>query len=212
MTNLQAITRELINQHITPEQERDWYTYWAQRPDDAAKGQELATAARPMMEGFLRLMRAGAAPDSAEVQELVARTNQYWLKSGMRERQLEQLDWNADVTRAWFKLGGKLMARTVLPDDPAEAEKLQQYIHTARLESAPARAFRPLAGEAGRLRAGHVSATSADARKLAKQYVEFCRQHDLGDARVHSRWIAAFGEFDDATRANFEYLARAVNS
>lgn len=212
MTNLQAITRELINQHITPEQERDWLTYWAQRPADAAVGQALTTAARPMMEGFLRLMRAGAAPESAEVQELVLRTNQHWLKSGMRERQLEQLAWNPEVTRAWFKLGGKLMARSVVPDDPDEAEKLQQYILAARRESPPAKAFRPLAGEAARLRTGNTPVTSAAARKLARQYVEFCRVHDLGDAAVHSRWIVAFAEFDAETRANYEYLARAVNS
>lgn len=212
MTNLQAITRELINQHITPEQERDWLTYWAQRPADAATGQALTTAARPMMEGFLRLMRAGTPPDAPEVQELLVRTNQHWLKSGMRERQLEQLAWNADVTRAWFRLGGKLIARSVVPDDPAEAEKLQQYIMTARRESAPARSFRPLAIEAGRLRAGNRPAASPEARALAKQYVEFCREYDLGDPGVHSRWIAEFGEFDDDTRANYAYLARIVNS
>jgi DNA-binding transcriptional MerR regulator len=212
MTNLQAITRELINQHITPEQERDWLTYWAQRPDDAALGQALTTAARPMMEGFLRLMRAGVAPESPEVQDLVARTNQHWLKSGMRELQLEQLAWNREVTLAWFKLGGKLIARSVVPDDPAEAEKLQQFILAARRESPPARAFRPLAGEAGRLRASNKPPNSAEARALAKQYVEFCRVHDLGDASVHSRWIAAFAELDDETRANFEYIARIVSS
>lgn len=212
MSNLQAITRELINQHITPEQERDWLTYWAQRPADAAQGQALTVAVRPMMEGFLRLMRAGAPPDSAEVQELVVRINQHWLKSGMRERQLEQLAWNPEVTLAWFKLGGKLIARSVLPDDAEEAEKLRQYIHAARRESPPARAFAPLGAEAGRLRAQGAAVTSPAARALARQYVEFCRQHDLGDARVHSRWIAAFAEFDDATRANYEYLARAVNS
>jgi len=212
MTNLQAITRDLINQHITPEQERDWLTYWAQRPDDAAIGQALTAAARPMMEGFLRLMRAAAAPESPEVQDLVVRTNRHWLKSGMRERQLEQLAWNPDVTRAWFKLGGKLIARSVVPDDPEEAEKLQQYILAARRESPPARAFAPLAIEAGRLRAKNSPPSSDDARALAKQYVEFCRVHDLGDASVHSRWIAAFGEFDDETRARFEYLARIVNS
>ena len=55
---------------FTPEQERLWLTYWAQRPDDAAIGQALTTGARPIMEGFLRQMRAGAAPDSPEVQEL----------------------------------------------------------------------------------------------------------------------------------------------
>src|SRR6185436_6834601 len=210
MTNLQAITRELINQHITPEQERAWHTYWSQRPDDAAIGQQLTTAARPMMEGFLRLMRAGAAPESPEVQDLVERTNRYWLKSGMRERQLEQLAWNPEVTRAWFKLGGKLMARNVLPDDPDEAEKLQRYVQAARRESAPARAFRPLAGEAARLRARNAPVTSPESRKLAKQYSEFCREHDLGDPVVHSSWIVAFAEFDDEARANYGHLAKIV--
>ena len=210
MTNLQAITRELINQHITPEQERDWLTYWAQRPNDAALGQSLTTAARPMMEGFLRLMRAGSSPESPEVQELLARTQQHWLKSGMRELQLEQLAWNPDVTLAWFKLGGKLIARSVVPDDPAEAEKLQQYIHTARRGSAPARAFRPLAGEAAQQRARNTPVTSPDARKLAKQYADFCREHDLGDPVVHSSWIAAFADFDDETRANYAHLAKIV--
>jgi len=36
--------------------------------------------------------------------------------------------------------------------------------------------------------------------------------HDLGDASVHSRWIAAFAELEDETRANFEYIARIVSS
>jgi len=210
MTNLSAITRHLINQHITPEQERDWLTYWAQRPDEAAAGQALTTGARPIREGFLRLMRAGAAPESPEVQELVTRSNQHWLKSGMRERQLEQLAWNPEVTRAWFKLGGKLIARSVVPDDPEEAEKLQQYILAARRESAPAKLFRPLAGVAARMRARNASITSAEARELAKQYAEFCREHDLGDPKVHSSWIAAFAEFDDETRAMYEYLAKIV--
>ena len=212
MTNLQAITRELINQHITPEQERDWLTYWAQRPADAATGQALTTAARPMMEGFLRLMRAGEAPDSPEVQELVRRTNQHWLKSGMRERQLEQLAWNPEVTRAWFKLGGKLLARTVVPEDPEEAERLQRYIQAARQESPPARAFRPLAGKARQLRASNTPVTSAEARAIARQYAEFCREHDLGDPAVHVRWIAEFAELDDETRASFDYLAKIFGS
>jgi len=212
MTNLQAITRELINQHITPEQERDWLTYWAQRPDDAAIGQAFSTAARPMMEGFLRLMRAGAAPESAEVQELLARTTQHWMKSGMRERQLEQLAWNREVTLAWFKLGGKLMARTVVPDDADEAERLQRYIHTARRESPPARAFRPLAVEASRLRASDAPVTSAEARALARQYADFCREYDLGDPSVHVRWIAVFADFDDETRAMYAHLAKIVTA
>jgi len=210
MSNLQAITRELINQHITPEQERDWLTYWAQRPEGAAHGQALAAAARPMMEEFLRLMRAGAAPDSPEVQDLVVRTNRHWLKSGMREIQLEQLAWNPGVTRAWFALGSKLLARSVLPDDSAEAEKLRQYVHAARRDSAAARAFRALSQEAGRLLEANVAVTSAEARKLAKRYADTCREHDLGDPTVHARWIAEFAEFDAQTRANYEHLEKVV--
>lgn len=210
MSNLRAITRELINQHITPEQERDWLTYWAQRPEEAAAGQALQAAARPMMEGFLRLMRGGAAQDSSEVQALVVRTQQHWLKSGMRERQLEQLAWNPQVTRAWFALAGKLQARSVVPDDPQEAERLRQFVHAARRESAAARAFRPLSQEAGRLRDANAPLTSAEARKLARRYVEVCREQDLGDPVVHARWIAAFADFDEQTRAKYEHLAKIV--
>ena len=47
MTDLQAITRELINQHITPEQEREWLTYWAQRkPEEVIAGKETRAAYR----------------------------------------------------------------------------------------------------------------------------------------------------------------------
>jgi DNA-binding transcriptional MerR regulator len=210
MSNLQAITRELINQYITPEQERDWLTYWAQRPAEAATGQALQEAARPMMEAFLRLMRSGAAPDSPEVQALVVRTQQHWLKSGMRERQLEQLAWNPEVTRAWFALAGKLLPRSVLPDDPQEAERLRQFVHAARRDSAAASAFRPLAQEACRLLEADAPVTSPEARKLARRYARVCQDHDLGDPAVHARWIAAFAEFDEATRTKYEYLAKIV--
>ena len=115
------------------------------------------------------------------------------------------------MTRAWFALGAKLMARSVVPDDPEEAEKLRLYILAARRVSPAATAFRPLAAEAARLRASNTSVTSAEARKLAKSYAEVCREHDLGDPSVHARWIAAFAEFDEETRATYEYLAKIVS-
>lgn len=210
MSNLQALTRELINQYVTPEQEREWLTYWAQRPTEAAEGQALQAGGRAISEEFLALMRGGVAPESPEAQKLVKRSHAHWLKAGIRERQLEQLAWNADVTRAWFALGSKLMARSVVPDDPEEAEKLRLYILAARRGSHAAMAFRPLATEAARLRARKTPVTSAEARKLARNYAEVCREHDLGDPSVHARWIAAFAEFDEETRASYEYLAKIV--
>ena len=212
MSDLQALMRELINQYITPEQEREWLSYWAQRPAEAAAGKQLQEGARGITEEFLSCMRQNLPPEAAKVQELVKISHQHWLKGGMRERLLEQFAWNPEVTRAWVALGGKLMARSVLPDDREEAEKLRLYILAARRESPAALAFRPLAAEAARLRADGASLTSAAARKLAKQYAELCREHDLGHPSVHARWIAALAEFDAETRTNYEFLARIVTA
>lgn len=212
MSNLQTITRELINQHITPEQEREWMTYWAQRPSEAAEGQARFAAGSAIAEGYLALMRRGVAADSPETQKLVSRSHEHWLKQGLRERQLEQFAWNPEVTKAWFALGSKLLARSVLPDDVEEAEKLRLYMLEARRVSPAALAFRSLAAEAARLQARRAPMTSAEVREVARRYAAVCREHDLGDPSVHARWIAAFADFDDETRAMYEYLARIVSA
>jgi DNA-binding transcriptional MerR regulator len=212
MSNLQAITRELINQHITPEQERAWMTYWSQRPEEAAEGQVRFEAGKAIAQGFLDAMRRGEAVDSPDVQQWLKRSYDNWSKEGMRERQLEQFAWNPEVTRAWSLLGAKLLARSAVPDDPAEAEKLQAYMLEARRQSPAARAFRALAGDAARLRAANVSATSAEARALAKRYAAVCQEHDLGDPGLHARWIVAFADFDEETRAMYAWLAKIVTS
>ncbi len=212
MNNLQSISRELINELITPEQERAWMTYWADRPAEAAEGRARLVAGKSIAEGFLASMRNGDAPDSPAVQKWVKRSYDNWLKQGMRERQLEQFAWNPDVTRAWSALGSKLLARSVVPHDPVEAGKLQAYILQANRESPAARAFRPLAEDAARLRAARTSVSSTAARALAKRYAVVCREHDLGDPSVHARWIAAFADFDAQTRATYEDLAEIVSA
>jgi DNA-binding transcriptional MerR regulator len=211
MTDMQTLTRELINQHITPEQEREWLGYWAQRPTEAAASRELQAGARAITQEFLACMRQGLPADAAKVRLLVERSQENWLKGGMRERQLEQFEWNPEVSRAWFALGAKLMARSVVPDDADEAERLRLYILAARRAAPAAVAFRPLVTEAARLLANAESPTGAEARKLARRYAELCREHDLGDASVHARWIAAIVDCDTETRRNFEFLARIVS-
>ena len=101
MSNLQTITRELINQHITPEQEREWMTYWAQRPTRGGRGPgPLRGRCSAIAEEFLALMRRGVAPDSPETQKLVKQSHEHWLKPRMREQQLEQFAWNPEVTQS----------------------------------------------------------------------------------------------------------------
>jgi DNA-binding transcriptional MerR regulator len=207
VSNMQAIIRELINQHITPEQEREWLTYWAKRhPKDVFDTEERA-AYRAIMQDYHALMKRGATPDSDAVQEVVERASRLWLKSDLRQRQLEQLQWNPEVTRAWFTLGGKIMARTASPDDAEEAERLEKFVHEARMASKSSKLLIPIVTEAMRLRGLDASPASPEARSLAERFAKVCADEGAGDPAMHARWIAEFGQHAPS-KPGWEYLAR----
>jgi len=208
MTNMQAAIRELINRHVTPEQEREWLTYLAERGTAAAMvGEEHQAMYRQHAEEYHALMKRGDAPDSEAVQAVTERSMAVWLKSDQRQRQLEQLAWNPEVTRAWFAVGGKLLARSVVPGDAAEAERLAAFIHAARVASRSANLMRPIVHEALRLREVGTRLGSPEARRLAARYAEVCAELGAGDPAVHARWIAAFAEVPEEVRAGWEYLS-----
>jgi DNA-binding transcriptional MerR regulator len=205
--NMQSIVRELINQHITPEQEREWLTYWAKaHPKDVFDGDEQTAGYRVITQEYLALMKRGETPDSVAVQEVVERSFKLWLGSNLRQRQLEMLAWNPGVTRAWFTLGGKLMARTASPDSAEDAEKLEKFIHDARMASRSAKLLIPIVIEAGRLREAGAPRTAPEVRAVAERYAQVCKDDGVGDPSMHARWIAAFGQ-NDQSRPAWEYLA-----
>ena len=209
MNNVQSVMRELINQHITPEQEREWLTYWSQRaPDEAQSSEQQRAAFRQIALEYHELMKSGAAPDSDAVQAVTDRSTRAWLDSNMRQRQLEQLDWNPDVTRAWFSLSGKLLTRSVLPDDPESAERLREYMQAARAASRTAQLLRPVVGEAIRLSEAGVLPTAAEARELAARYAQVCQDERFGHPPMAARWIAEFAELPEQARIGWHYLAR----
>jgi DNA-binding transcriptional MerR regulator len=208
VNDMQAIVRELINQHITPEQEREWLTYWSQRdPRDVLAGQEEMTAFRQIAQEFHALMKSGAAPDSAAVQDVTERSHRAWLDSNLRQRQLEQLAWNPEVTRAWFALGGKLMARTAAPESADDAAQLEIFIHEARMASRSSKLLTPIVMEAKRLLEAGTRLDDPQARALADEYLKVCQDERVGDPALHARWIAAFG-LNEASRPAWDYLAQ----
>jgi DNA-binding transcriptional MerR regulator len=209
MTNLQAVMREMINQHITPEQEREWLTYWAQRgPGETSIGEQERASFRQIAQEYYELMKRGATPDSEAVQEVTERSTRAWLKTNMRQRQLEQLEWNPQVTRAWSALGSKLLARSVVPDDPVDAERLLQFMQAARAASRTVKVLMPIVQEAMRLSAAGTRPTSTEARKLAGSYSDLCKAEGYGDPQMHARWIAEFVDLPEPARSGWEYLAR----
>jgi DNA-binding transcriptional MerR regulator len=209
MTNIQAVMREMINQHITPEQEREWLTYWAQRgPGESLVSEEARAMFRRVAQEYLELMKSGAAPDSDAVQAVTERSTRAWLDSDMRQRQLEQLEWNPEVTRAWAALGGKLLARSVVPEDPAEADRLMDFIQAARAASRTVKVLMPVVQEAFRLSAAGVKPGAPEARKLAAKYAEICQAEGFGEPRMAARWIVEFTPLPEAGKIGWKYLAQ----
>ena len=211
VNNLQALTRDMINQHITPQQEREWMTYWAHRSKkEVSQSQVNMDEARTTATAFRGCMERGIDPGAAEVQQLVERSRDVWRKNGTRERHLEQLEWNPEVTMAWFVMGRKLFARSVFPDDPAAAGKLDDYVRAARKASPSVRALEPVVEEAARLSVRKAPLKSAAALELAKEFARVTKAHELGPAEVMVRWVLAFGELEPPGRAGWEYLSRLV--
>lgn len=208
VNSMQSVIRELINQHITPEQEREWLTYWAKlQPKDVLAGQEEMAVFQVIAQEFHALMKSGAAPDSAAVQEVEDRSQRAWLDSNLRQRQLQQLAWNPEVTRAWFALGGKLMARTAAPDDVADAARLETFMHQARMASRTSKILTPIVLEAKRLLELGTRRNDPEVRRLAERFAEVCRQERMGEPSLHAGWIAAFG-MNEATRPAWSFLAK----
>lgn len=208
VNSMQSVIRELINQHITPEQEREWLTYWAKlQPRDVLAGQEEMATFQTIAQEFHALMRSGAAPESAAVQAVEDRSQRAWLDSNLRQRQLEQLAWNPEVTRAWFALGGKLMARTAAPDDVADAAQLEKYMHQARMASRTSKLLTPIVLEAKRLLELGTRREDPEARRLADHFALICKQERMGAPAMHAGWIAAFG-LNEATRPAWGFLAK----
>ena len=207
MDNTKAVLRELIDQHITPEQESEWMAYWSRRsPDEVANGQEQMDTFRKFADEFLLLMRRGDQPDSDAVQEVAERSHRAWLDSNLRQQQLAQLNWNPEVTRAWFKLGGKLLARSVAPADIEDAANLEAFMNQARSAMRSSKLLMPVVMEARRLRDIGTRLGDPEARRLAERYAKLCRDERMGDPALHARWIAAFAP-NEETRPAWEYLA-----
>ena len=76
MNNHQAITREMINKAVTPEEERAYLTWWAARPpEEAIAIREYSVAMRGLFGPIQGFMDKNVDPAAPEVQALV----DHWL-------------------------------------------------------------------------------------------------------------------------------------
>jgi hypothetical protein len=102
MKSPSAVMRELINEHITPDEERARNTWWAEHPQDVADNKMLLDAQRVLLAEIQHLADIGADPSSSDVKRLLAQHNELLRRYKARERAARQLAWNPSVTIKWY--------------------------------------------------------------------------------------------------------------
>jgi MerR family transcriptional regulator, thiopeptide resistance regulator len=115
MSSAAAITRQLINENITPEEERAWATWWAEHPEHSRYQGAFVTEQKALMQEMLQLDAQGESPASPAVQALLLRHQALLDKYKVRELAMKQLAWNAALTKKWWGIGIK--ARRVANED-----------------------------------------------------------------------------------------------
>ena len=195
MQTVQLITRELINEMLTPEEEREWMTHLANLPkQEVEEAREHLFSACVITQALVRLMNEGAAPESAAVQKLLVQNNQLMLRYRLRERLITRGNWNENVTRKVHALGMRLVLKTAAPDGSVPESKVFDFCCQARKVSKWGQALDEIAADAVALETRGAGAHSTAAQVLARRLVEACEKYSLGDPVLYGRWYVEFGK------------------
>lgn len=218
MSTLQQTTREVINETISPDEERAWMTWWANRPrEETELVRRYAAAQRALLEQFAALQAAGASPTSPEVQRFTPKWHENLSRYGGRTRILEMMAWNAPLTRKWLRVGERVISRTVGGDQQGNGS-VWQFLRSALKASPLGRACEGLLAEARSLVTAGVSPETPQGLALAKRLQELSGQYDLGDPADYGRWCCAMGtisesgesvDLNPADQAAWGYLIQA---
>ena len=214
MSNVQQVTRTLINEELTPEEERAWSTYYASNsPEEMAANREHFEGARAITQALVRLMNDGADPASPEVQALIERSNEMHTKAHFREGYLARLEWNAPLARKLLKLGQRVVVTTSVPSGSqlaASGRTFQRFMIDAHRASKSGQAMEGVVREARALLARREEPHAPAAKALGQRVAQICSQHNLGSPHVYARWHLEFGAIFSAPEEPFDEKAREV--
>lgn len=213
MRQAAVLTRELINEIVTPEEERAWVTWWIQHPEDTTAAQEFGKAQELISAETQKLIDAGADPGSEAVQELLRRHNEILARYGVRERNRRQLAWNRDATEKWFGIGVKIGHRK----DEQQGGKRNEFWAAAIRHSAWGKAFREVMLNVRELMQTHTDPAAAEFDAPVRRVREICAAHRLGDALTLVEWRLFTGRFygylslpDELFAPQWKFIERAM--
>jgi MerR family transcriptional regulator, thiopeptide resistance regulator len=204
MTNAAVLTRQLINENITPEEERAWLTWLAEHPEDTVAIQEFTKNQKALSEEARQLMEQGVAPASDKMQDLLRRQNVLLLQYGMRERNRRLRAWNDNTLHKWCGLGVKMQRLA----DEGRGTQLMDYWTEAIKQSAWAKAFQQVMVEIREIIKTQSDPASADFDAPVQRIREICAEHSLGDALTFAQWRRftrnIYGPYVSATEDTFD--------
>jgi DNA-binding transcriptional MerR regulator len=217
MQNAAAVMRDLINERITPEEERAWLTWWAQHPEDAKKVTALKEEILALLQDVQALAENGADPTSPEAQRLVDRHRALLLEYGLAERGVRLLEWNAPVTEKWMSVGAEARVRDLLGSFGFSRAALE-FLRDARRASSAGREEISLVGDAKALVDSGADPASCAADEVVQRLERLCDEYGLGDAYVYARWAPhaalgnGLGPTEPCHEDEWRFLAHAVRA
>ena len=218
MSSQHAIARELINQQITPDEQRAYMTWMAARPLEEIKAmQEYGAGVRVLFRSLQDLRERKVEPADPETQALIAQWNQLALRFGLRKFLTALLEWNPAVAQKWLQVGERALSRSMAAQQATPDEGLWAYFGAAQ-EAAPwHQALTQIVDEAAKLAESRVEASSALAKALTNRLTKVCADHSLGDPLIYGRWAGAMqfrrsADENARTKIAWAYLMSALQA
>jgi len=210
--------REVINEKLTPDEERAAMTWIAARPSDEMKAlREAAPAGLALRRSLQDLWEKMFDPAAPGVQALVVQQNEIAVRYGLRNHMASMHEWNAPVAQKWLQMAERLMPQVVSPQSTSPDEDLPAYLRAAQVASPSHRALEPIVDEAAVLVEKKAQPSAAAVQALVDRLRQICADHSLGDPLVFARFARAMqcrepAEDKARKQAAWAFLVNAIEA
>lgn len=206
------LTRKLINEMITPDEERAWRNWWAEHPDDKSQLDAFLREQQELTRQSRQLFEAGADPAGPAVQALVKRHNELLLRYNMHERNRRLRAWDLTTTQKWVGVGVRLA-------QSRNGERYSDFWAAASRQSPWGQAFRGLLLEVRELIRRQPDPSSPVFDEPIRLLREVCADHALGDLllliefrRSMLSFHGQYGKPEEDFRPEWEFMERALRA
>ena len=218
--NLAAAASELLNEGLSPDEERAVMTWIAARPAAELKAttQGFLAPAQAVFRSLQGFREKKVDPAAPEVQALLDEWNQIVVRCQVRNRRAAMLEWNPSIALRWQVISARTLLRGISSEQETTPEHgLWAYFRAAQAAAPWHQALTHVIEEAAKLMDGKVAPASAPAQALAKRLSQICSDHSLGEALLYARsapvmQFLAVSEVTERKRGAWAYLASALRA